>query len=946
MKPELIWLLRVQPRNPATGAEIAVRLAGGGTRGYSQFGGAAWWAGLERPSAIVQRLGFNDGEFGEGAIVQALELRWGGTKKRASTLASYYWPDATFTLHYGPDGGVDAEFTQVLAGRIADVSAVQGRVTLQMADPSKDLERPVLGTATFAGNGGIEGIVELKGRPKRRAVGRCRNVELWSLDPANNLWVATDPARPLFAIDQLYDRGNAAASLVQVAWAGTVAATLAALAAAACPQGGGAVAPSIGCVKWWFANPGKLTCDLRGEIGGAYFDRPADIAAWAVAAVNGPVVNAASLIAARALRNFEAGRLVSGDETAGGILNDVLNGVSLWWGMTSAGELEFGAWAFGAPVGAIVGAVATRSQSHKPVKKLTLGYRRNYTVISRSEIAASVLDDSSVLTIAEKTNILKPKEERREIEYTDWTNTATAMVAVLPYPALSAAIASVNSKRTIWLTLRNAIVPAWNTVTANSPINRTSYDVADRDYDDMLSWLKTLVTEEASRRSEWATTTGLGRPESNATAADNIIVNGSLSDGTRGYFLNPTTAANHPRVSGAAGEPGAYFRATGTTDIRCNDAQPILGAFGNARCYLNMTSMVPDRSTQVSYYQIWEYDAVGGPLVNPVTDMTPPVAGVFQNVRKAFQFQPNTARIVIFIGAGGATVGNPVKFGDFRVSFTERDADVTITAQVTTLPPPDIEINATYTGVIITSPTQFNKVVTPSVLSGGLSVRTDARASYTVTDVTSGLAGFVSVNSTAGSADKGRVTVTNATSSGTFKLNIFWSGVQIAAHVVALTVIPADPPAPTGGGGGGGGGGTTKSGTASISGWGTNLTAFTEVARVSSLTKAAGETIKCALAAAGYGLTHSVNSNRVMKVKFQYSVAAANSWTDLDVAVNGSPATYFADDYGGEPGYVTCNRTVAPANAVYDVRLIAAMGVSGGSLAFESGQSFSVVVEP
>jgi hypothetical protein len=942
LKPELIWLLRVQPRNPATGAEIAVRLAGGGTRGYSQFGGAAWWAGLERPSAIVQRLGFNDGEFGEGAIVQALELRWGGTAKRASILASYYWPDAKFTLHYGPDGGVDAEFTQVLAGRIADVSAVQGRVTLQMADPSKDLERPVLGTATFAGTGGIEGIVELKGRPKRRAVGRCRNVELWSLDPANNIWVATDPARPLFAIDQLYDRGNAAASLVQVAWAGTVAATLAALAAAVCPQGGGAVAPSIGCIKWWFANPGKLTCDLRGEIGGAYFDRPADIAAWAVAAVNGPVVNAASLIAARALRNFEAGRLVSGDETAGGILNDVLNGVSLWWGMTSAGELEFGAWAFGASVGTIIGAVATRSQSHKPVKKLTLGYRRNYTVISRSEIAASVLDDSSVLTIAEKTNILKPKEERREIEYTDWTTRATALATA----ALTTAIGSVNAKRTAWLALRNAIAPAWNNIAANSPINRTAYDIADRDYDDMLSWLKTLISEEDARRASWPNVDGVGRPESNATAADNIIVNGSLSDGTRGFYLNPSVSANFPRVTGVAGEPGAYFRATGTTDIRCNDAQPILGAFGNARCYLNMTSFVPDRSMQSSYYQIWEYDAAGGLLVNPPADMTPPVAGVFQNVRKAFQFHPNTARIVIFVGATGATVGNPVKFGDFRVSFTERDADVTITAQVTTLPPPDIAINATYTGVIITSPAQFNKVVTPSVLSGGVSVRTDARATYTVTDVSSGLSGSVSVNSTAGSADKGRVTVTNATSSGTFKLNIFWSGVQIATHVVALSVVPADPP--SGGGGSGGGGGAAKTGEASVSGWGTSSTAFIEVARVSSLTKAAGETIKCALAAAGYSLAHNSSSNRFrfMLVKFQYSVAGANSWTDMDVAVSGSNANFDGTEFYGDPGYVTCNQTVAPANAVYDLRLIAAISATGGTLTFDYGHSFSVVIEP
>jgi hypothetical protein len=83
----LIWLLEASPRDPATGAIVPVRLAGGGTRGFNQFGHTDWRAGLERPPAIIQRLGFNDGEFGDGALIQAVEMRWGGTAKRAAALA-------------------------------------------------------------------------------------------------------------------------------------------------------------------------------------------------------------------------------------------------------------------------------------------------------------------------------------------------------------------------------------------------------------------------------------------------------------------------------------------------------------------------------------------------------------------------------------------------------------------------------------------------------------------------------------------------------------------------------------------------------------------------------------------------------------------------------------------------------------------------------------------
>lgn len=389
---ETMWLLVAQPRRVSDGAVQTVRLAGGGTLGYKNFGTTDWWAGLDRPPAIAQKLGFSGNGFGEGAVVQASELRWRGPIARQSVLGTYYWGDASFTLYKGADGAADGALTTVLTGNIADGRPVgRGEFLLQLLDPTLVLAKPIL-TNSFAGTGGIEGPAELKGQPKWRAWGKCRNVTLRSLNPATNIWVATDPSFPIQAFDQVYDRGNAASSLTVVAWAGSIAATLAALEAAAAPDGGAAVAPSIACIKWWYANPGKLTADLRGEIGTGYVDRPADIAAALSAAVSGPAVDATMLTAARAARNGEAGWLVQDtNATAADQIEELLSGVSLWWALSGAGVIEMGEWAWGSPVASIKAASIERTNSFQPVSKVTMSYRSNNTVMARGDLAQVLL---------------------------------------------------------------------------------------------------------------------------------------------------------------------------------------------------------------------------------------------------------------------------------------------------------------------------------------------------------------------------------------------------------------------------------------------------------------------------------------------------------------------------------------------------------------------------
>ena len=580
MAVQRIWLLTANPRDPATGGAVTTRLAGGGARGFTQFASTAWKAGLAQPPVIAQRLGFDDGQFGEGAIVQAFQITWGGRDVDAKSLAALYWKDQSFTLHSGPDGGTDGEMGLVIAGRIADATTAPGKIILQMADPAVDLAKPLI-TATFAGTGGIEGDPEIKGQAKWRAWGNNSNVTLRSLLKASNIWVCTDPSFPIQQFVQVRDRGNVASSLTLVNWAGSIAATLAALIAASAPAGGAAVAPSISCLKWWYANPGKLTCDILGEIGAGYVDRPADIAASMIAVAGGPAVSGAMLTAARAARNHEAGWLVSDTgATIASELTALLSGVSLWWALSAAGVVEMGPWEWGASVATFTAARIERVQTFRPVSKVSLGWKKNNTVMARGDIADVVL-------------------------YGDVSGTPTTLAAVDPTAdaklAGIAALATRNDYYTSATDPGGANGSFWKD-TSTTP-NALKTKVAG-------SWvlIATYVngtaqladTANLGLTAVWAGITGTGKAADNATR--NVVTYsasapGSPVDGDLWVDISGTYAVFKLRVSGVwttgANALSAYGALSGRpvalADINTTESSKLTGIEANADVTLLVT---------------------------------------------------------------------------------------------------------------------------------------------------------------------------------------------------------------------------------------------------------------------------------------------------------------------------------------------------------------------
>lgn len=907
-----VWLLTASPREAATGNVVTVRLAGGGTRGFNSFGSADWKAGLARPPVVSQRLGFDDGEFGAGAVVQALELSWGGRDADAKALADLYWRDQSFTLHTGPDGGSDGEMAQALAGRIADVATSAGKLTLKMADPAVDLAKPVLAaTAVFAGSGGIEGDAEIKGQAKWRAWGQRYNVGCRSLLKANNIHVITDPAFGLQAIDQVYDRGNAAGSLTTVAWAGSIAATLAALIAQAVPDGGAAIAPSIACFKWWWANPGKLTCDIRGEIGSGYIDRPADIAARLIGlATGGPSVDATMLTAARAAVDYEAGWIVKDPgATIASEIQELLSGVGLWWGLSAAGVVEIGQWAWTAPASSLAAARVDRVTTFRPVSAVSLGWKPNDTVMARGDIAAVVL-------YSELAGTKPPADATRNRWYVSATDPGgtdgDGWKDISTTPAK----------------LRLKVAGTWLDV--SSLVTDTAQ-----------------ITDGANLglTALWAGVVGAAKPESYATSADNIVKNGSFATNADGWSLS---GGAFWAAASAAADPSTgflVFPTSAANQVAYANGGDVIPLNDAKKLYVNLYEF---RNTGVTASMLLQFNWLKADLspssINPYPQYTLSVysggpTGI-QNPTAFVVEPPSDARAYQIAFVRGPASGI-VSVTNVRIAKTQPAADVTLISQVVT----EITggalktIAADYTGTV----TGAYPIFAPTVLRSGASIKADGATSYSATKLSNGSAGADggTISLSTSGTSKGEVTPSafdTGSSEIKWRLTITVNGTVVGKHDCLLKKDVALPPS------GGGGGGSSKTAylAANQSQSGTTYAPINSGANP-QLTVASGEKLYVT-GSPSYNVSGTGAASRTATFKNQYSTDNS-TWTDFASSITGSVATSAYNSgfpepeyYDAVPGSANISQNVSVAAGSYYVRTVFICNTTGRTIVL-GGQS-------
>ena len=405
-----VILLDASPTDPQSGADVRVRLAGGGGAVPYYYGGEHWQAGIAALPVIITSSDFDGTDLGTGSVPQAMELRWSPARAtQIADMAQLYWAGAPASVRIGPEGAFPPE---ELVGSILDVSAEADALKIALTDPAVDLKRPVL-VDRYLGTGGIEGPIEWEGVIKPRAWGRVFNVKGDPIDAANNIYCFGDPTRPWGAFDAVRDKGAAAAptDLETLAWQGSAEATFAALQAAEAPAGGGVLCASIACIKWWTKPAGDLRVDARGETEGGYVETAPEIAQRLVAARSELAFAAGEIAAFAALRPGIAGWLADDESTTvAATLDQILGDVSLLWALDATGTITLREWAWGMPVTEARSQDVVRRTVYKPVTSRSLGYRANQHPMSRGDIAAIVFATDVTFADGSSAEDLKPAE--------------------------------------------------------------------------------------------------------------------------------------------------------------------------------------------------------------------------------------------------------------------------------------------------------------------------------------------------------------------------------------------------------------------------------------------------------------------------------------------------------------------------------------------------------
>lgn len=608
--------LRAWPRDPATGAEVAVRLAGGGAFTSFISAGDHFRAGLIDRPLFDAALSVDENGWGGGTRPKSSVIGFAPSDVALrDTLLRYVWAGARVEVDGAEEGSVPS---RILTGTVADLRYRDGRFDLTVADLSKAYDVRLLGAA-FLGTGGLEGVAAAAGRMKRRSFGAVFNVEGRLLDSANNIYEFGDPAHPLNAFADLRDKGRSGPMII-IEWAGTAAATLAALIAATPPLGGGAVAPSIACVKWWTQPAGPLTADLLGEVGAAYVETAPAIASRLVQLAGGSAIT--NLSAAIGWRGAKCGLHVDGDgETFASAIDRLLLGVSLIWVHQPTGAVEIRQWSFSAPVASLQALFIERERGLPATASRSVKYKINQRVHSDAEISSAVLagempaltntDPTPPNDLAEGALWIRPTDNRsfrfvgRELLFGGAAVTsggAPVLVSGLidvQDAAVPAAQAAADAAQV------DADAAAAAAVAAQADVDALSARVDDIDDDAILSVaekVEALIPAAASFEALWV---------ANAALAATAGVSSATAAGARATWL-AYLASISPGWNNITG-PSPILR--GALDTARGDYDAALKELGRAATEAMTAARTPDLTGNFS----WEIAGdVAGSVVTPL----------------------------------------------------------------------------------------------------------------------------------------------------------------------------------------------------------------------------------------------------------------------------------------------------------------------------------------
>ena len=367
------YLLILQPYDLVAAATTTVYLSGEGfvTSPTDTPANTYFEPRLVEPFSFSRSM-FREGKLGGQSVPAFGQIVLTNADGGLDAFATYAWDGRAVELKVGEDGATYSNYFTIFKGQTKSIEFDDLYLNLLIRDDQADFT-PQIQTTLYAGTGGTEGSANLAGSPKPLCFGEAYNVTPTLVDSANSIYQVHDGQ--IEAINAVYDSGVVISS-------GDYTTDLA----------NGRFTINV-------STTGTITADVEGaKPGGTYLTKAGDIINEIVQTYGGLAsgdVNATSISNLNTANASTIGFYINSQKSILSVLDEICNTVGAFYGFDRDGvfeveRVELATGAADAEFDKTTIIEIQRLASSVPNYRTRVGYKRNYTVFSDSDLSSSV----------------------------------------------------------------------------------------------------------------------------------------------------------------------------------------------------------------------------------------------------------------------------------------------------------------------------------------------------------------------------------------------------------------------------------------------------------------------------------------------------------------------------------------------------------------------------
>lgn len=556
------FLFECAPIESTTGVPVTYRFASlNGLSNSTLIDGKEWDAAIvETPVTSTV--------FYQSGLVQQTSVDYGSITiqltSATANLATMQWDGATGRVWVGVAGQPFTSYRKLFEGKLGAHSKTSDALKIPLYGLDFKLNETEILTSTYAGTGGAEGSAGIKGNYKPRAYGVCRYVTPVLINEAYQVYQVHDGA--CADITNVFEYAISNPKLV-----GNVVTTYAQLIALDLQPGTWAKAPAIGMFRMGSVPSGKFTADVIGDVAAglnlASISRAILIGAgMASSDIDASLESVAGSIAWNAYITDQA--------MVGETLRTAFASAFLYANSNEAGKFQVGSWLANGATLNVGGPNATLNiipgslslEEAAPANySVTINAEKCWTVHSADDISPAILDlqegQEALIAVAQAAKatadqaaadiivekartdailndgILDRNEKaERKLAYAGiTTDYAKNISQATGFGISTTAYANAYAALATYL---NGLSPAWNDITQETPITRSTWDTAWEGERSQRFAILRAIADATSKLANWGGVSGPGKPEDGATVGGIIGSNIKNPDGS--VYVPPT----------------------------------------------------------------------------------------------------------------------------------------------------------------------------------------------------------------------------------------------------------------------------------------------------------------------------------------------------------------------------------------------------------------------